>query len=514
MYLKARDSVYIIRCSMSTLKKSRGPAPPRLDAANLAGITTLMNPQHIKQDANLENAEKYVMGKKLTGLKSRENDPVRIYTAELNQLADDLGIDLLEDVVAPTTASFAPTPKSFAPTPKSFAPTSKSFAPTSKSFAPVSKSFNSSAVLRPSSARRDSPTVSESSITSVKKFSIPSKSFVTPEIYDVDSIIQNKDQDGGDEEEEEEDCDCDDDCSENCDCECHEDCDCDDDCSESCDCDCHDDDSQEKSVDESEKVDNIISRLEDDLGIHTDGSREKRRNQVHNMTALTVRREKSANDGGTTTNEQEKRRHINGVVSDIRGETRTTFGVERERIQDIKASKLEQISQLRMTLEEEGIDCSSVNTPKSESPMEEIDSVLNILRLKNDRNRYSSLAEEVILGFAEGIETVFDGSRTVPLVGWKPDYTGYHNTVNVKLHRMRHETSQVVGNIIEKYNIGPTARIIMELLPSFFLYPRQQKKQRGTPGLSSDPHISDARGALNTIRESDERKSLDSIRSI
>lgn len=34
--------------------------------------------------------------------------------------------------------------------------------------------------------------------------------------------------------------------------------------------------------------------------------------------------------------------------------------------------------------------------------MEEIDSVLNILRLKNDRNRYSSLAEEVILGFAEG----------------------------------------------------------------------------------------------------------------
>lgn len=34
-----------------------------------------------------------------------------------------------------------------------------------------------------------------------------------------------------------------------------------------------------------------------------------------------------------------------------------------------------------------------------------------------------------------------------------------------KLHRMRFEISQVVGNIIEKYNVGPTARIVMELLP-------------------------------------------------
>ena len=167
-----------------------------------------------------------------------------------------------------------------------------------------------------------------------------------------------------------------------------------------------------------------------------------------------------------------------------------------------------------MTLEEEGIDCSSVTKPNIESSMDEIDSVINILRLKNDRNRYSSIAEEVILGLAEGIETVFDGSRRVPVVGWRPDYTGYHNTVNVKLHRMRFETSQVVGNIIEKHKIGASARIVMELLPSFFLYPRQQKKQKSTPGLSSDPYVSDARSAYNSIRESDERRSLDDIMNI
>ena len=37
--------------------------------------------------------------------------------------------------------------------------------------------------------------------------------------------------------------------------------------------------------------------------------------------------------------------------------------------------------------------------------MENIKKALNILRLKNDRNRYSTLAEEIILGCAEGIET-------------------------------------------------------------------------------------------------------------
>ena len=150
--------------------------------------------------------------------------------------------------------------------------------------------------------------------------------------------------------------------------------------------------------------------------------------------------------------------------------------------------------------------------------------MLSILKLKNDRNRYSSLADEIILGAAEAVEYAFDGTREVPVLGWKPDYTGYHNTVNAKLHRMRFETSQVVGSVIDQYNIGPTARILMELLPSFFLYPRQQRNQRGDPGLHADPalngggsksagtgagahrggpQVADSRMAFSAIRRSD-----------
>ena len=268
---------------------------------------------------------------------------------------------------------------------------------------------------------------------------------------------------------------------------------------------------------DDDAVDKIITRLESDLGIgdghgHGKADRHERRHRIGRSHVPLI---EHSGGGNADTEEQRRRRHINSVVADIRGETRTSFGVEAEREQDMKASKLEQIGQLRMTLEEEGIDCDSVSNPSSASPMAEIDSVLNILRLKNDRNRYSTLAEEVILGAAEGIETVFDGTREVPFFGWKPDYTGYHSTVNIKLHRMRFETSQLVGNVIQKFNIGSTSRIIMELLPSFFLYPRQQKKQRGAPGLSSDPHIADGRMAMSAIRAADERNnSLDEIQRI
>ena len=463
------------RASGQGANRRRG-APPRLDAANLAGITTLMNPQHVKPGVNLEEVEKLVMGKSSAGAKKAEGDPIRIYTAELNQLAEELGIDLLDDA--------APAPAR---------PLAGAGAASSR---PLGRGPVSGAPARPQLR-----TMGQSGAR------------VAELIDDIDLGGEEGDEEGDEEDEEgDEECDCDDECPDDCDCACHEECDCDDECPDDCDCACHEESEasgHSSSGGDGEEVDRIITRLEDNLGIKTDGNR---RNRIRGGTTVPHAERRPA--PVHITDEQERRRHINSVVSDIRGETRTSFGVERERVQDVKASKLEQIGQLRMTLEEEGIDCGSVSNPTSGSPMEEVDSVLNILRLKNDRNRYSSLAEEVILGFAEGIETVFDGSRAVPLVGWRPDYTGYHNTVNIKLHRMRFETSQVVGNIIERYNVGPTARIIMELLPSFFLYPRQQKKQRGAPGLSSDPHVSDARHAMGSIRASDERQTLDDVRHL
>jgi hypothetical protein len=202
------------------------------------------------------------------------------------------------------------------------------------------------------------------------------------------------------------------------------------------------------------------------------------------------------------TEEQVRRRHINEVLTGIQGETQTTFSLDKDRLDDMKASKLEQIGQLRMNLEEEGLDCSGLRTLTSESSIDEIDSVLNQLRLRNDRSRYASLGEEVIIGAAEGLATVFNGQRTIPLLGIRPNYKGYATTVAVKLHRMRFETSQVVGELIKKHQVGPVSRMFLELLPSLFLYPRNNQARGAEEGLETRQGA-DVSSALASIRATD-----------
>jgi len=434
----------------------------------MAGLTALMNPQNLRPGVDLDAAEQAIMGRSGDPLpkKSSEVDPIQLYTKELNALADELGIDFLDNDAVDNSDDDTPAVR----------------APIVRAPAPPA----------PSSSGRPRNPLKGNAIDDL--------------IGDLD-LGSDSDDDESDEDESDDDLEDSDEYGDDSD----EDSDADSDGDS-------EDDSEEDFEDSEFSADSIISNLGKDLGIDLDRARResKRRNRVRGSAAVLPDRKSRL---GNLTEEQERRRHINSVMGDMRQETRTSFGVEYERVQDVKASKLEQVGQLRMTLVDEGIDCSGVGEPTMASPIDEIESVLSILKLKNDRNRYSSLAEEVILGFAEGIETVFDGTREVPIVGWTPDYTNYHNTINVKLHRMRFETSQVVGNVIEKYNIGPTTRIIMELLPSFFLYPRQQKKQKGSPGLSADfggsqkqvSQVGDARKAYASIRGSDTANTIADI---
>lgn len=147
------------------------------------------------------------------------------------------------------------------------------------------------------------------------------------------------------------------------------------------------------------------------------------------------------------TEEQVKREHIENVIGNIRSETRNTFSTDMERNQDMKASKLEQIASIKMTLNEEGIDTSMIALPTIQSSMEEVDSTLNLLLMKNNRYRYSSLAEEVISAGAEVLESVFDGTRNVPVFNISPDYTGFE--IGSQKASCQLDPSSVIGKTVE-----------------------------------------------------------------
>jgi hypothetical protein len=179
-----------------------------------------------------------------------------------------------------------------------------------------------------------------------------------------------------------------------------------------------------------------------------------------------------------TTDEHSKKLRVMDAFNDIRKENKTGFSMNVERTRDTKSNKIEQICNIVSALDEEGVDIKSFNIPSTDATMQEIDSVLNLVNMKMNRTRYSSLFEEIVIGGAEFMESKLNGTRSIPPFNWKPDYTGYSNTVSVKLHRMRYETSKLVGNSMEKLNIGSTTRILMELLPSLVLYPKSNTNNK------------------------------------
>jgi len=203
----------------------------------------------------------------------------------------------------------------------------------------------------------------------------------------------------------------------------------------------------------------------------------------------------------------DQQRHVDDVIHSLRSERTTATDQSGAFERESKMSKLEQISSLMNTLQEEGIGTNDVIAPTLGSSMSEIDDVLAVLILKNERNRMSTITEEFIGGAAEFLSTVLDGKTPIPVLGWCPDYTGYHSVVQVKLYRMRHETSQIVGNFLHGSTMSPGLRILMELMPSLLLYPRQNQRERGR-SILNDPVISGASAnassalaSLNNLRQ-------------
>jgi len=194
------------------------------------------------------------------------------------------------------------------------------------------------------------------------------------------------------------------------------------------------------------------------------------------------------------TNEQQRREHIDNVMG-ISSDTTEIF--EREKREDAKCAMLAEIDSLLEALSEEDVDLSRIPQVTQESEYTKVESVLRTLRYKNDHTRYCSFAEEFMIFGAYALEDIFDGKKTY-FGQYNPDLSGWHNNVNVKLKRMRHDTGQIVSGVMHEYNIGPGFRVLLELIPNMILYSKMKKQQYSDPGVYSDEEM---QAAANRIRE-------------
>ena len=200
--------------------------------------------------------------------------------------------------------------------------------------------------------------------------------------------------------------------------------------------------------------------------------------------------------GERVTEEQKKQKILRHVLDGVEDQK---FSVEKEKEEDDKAILLEQIDMLITNLKDEGIDVSRVPDVDNSSSIEDIENIHKILRLKNDRNRYCSFAEECILAGSHTLEWMFDGKKTY--MNRRPDLRGWSATVNIKLRRMRYDTSTFVSGVMQDYNLGHGTRILFELLPSLFLYSKMKKSQYADNLITSD----EMNSAIDRIRDIEER---------
>jgi hypothetical protein len=172
------------------------------------------------------------------------------------------------------------------------------------------------------------------------------------------------------------------------------------------------------------------------------------------------------------TEEQENQNIVDKVLN---SNNNFDYNIEDENREDLKLTLLEKIDNLIEELEDEGVSLSKIPKVDYNSNLEQIEYVAKLLMLKANRNRYASLGEEFILALASGLEIVCNGERE--FLGIKPDLHGYSDVIKVKLRRLRNETSQVVGNVVEKYEISPITTLLIELIPSLFLHSKRRKNQ-------------------------------------
>ena len=189
----------------------------------------------------------------------------------------------------------------------------------------------------------------------------------------------------------------------------------------------------------------------------------------------------------TRTREQDKKKIIKNVI-----EESNDISLEQYRENDLKYRMLADIDSLTSALVNAGDKLERIPTAGRDSTFEEIESVLKLLRRKNDILRYRSFAEEALLLASHGLEELCNGEREW-FGRYRPDLRGWHQHVNMKLRRMQHDTGQLVCEYMQEYNVGPLQRILLELVPSMLIYSKTRKEN------FTRPDITDA-DVMNTNR--------------
>jgi len=195
------------------------------------------------------------------------------------------------------------------------------------------------------------------------------------------------------------------------------------------------------------------------------------------------------------TEEQKKRECITSVINNLDTvKNRAVIDLQKEQEEDLKLSYLADIKIFMQSLEDDGKEIK-IKMPDTNSSFKEVKQIHKILQRMVDHQRYCSFANEFILFGANCLEFIFDGEKEY--FGYKPDLTDWSCTVQSKLPRMKVDTTKIVSDFVQDYNIHPLLRIGMELVPSAISHSRLRASQHDEEDIHSQPIINNAMNQMN-----------------
>jgi hypothetical protein len=147
--------------------------------------------------------------------------------------------------------------------------------------------------------------------------------------------------------------------------------------------------------------------------------------------------------------------------------------IYEEEIKNKKAMLIEQIQLLKLLLEENGDNVDNIPDVNEYDELKKLEHIHRILKIKKDRSQFSTMGEEILLFFVHLLENVFDG-KTTYFGKYTPDIKGWNTSVRHRLRRNRFETSTIVSNFVESYQLSPHSKLLLDLVPSMFLYAYQK----------------------------------------
>jgi len=199
-------------------------------------------------------------------------------------------------------------------------------------------------------------------------------------------------------------------------------------------------------------------------------------------------------DAPARADERQRQARIADVVDRIPHEDESSISFESLREEDIKCDRIGRIDSLRAFLKEEGVDIGMYPEVDMNSSSKDVEVVMRRLEYKVDQSRYCSMANELILFGVYGMEELFNGKRNI--MGRKPDLRGWHNSVGVKLRRMKHETSAMVSGLLDDFKISNSMRILLELIPNGILYSMSNKTHINDDDIFDDSSMASAGASL------------------